>query len=205
DRLGGRGPHTRLRPVGDLPHRGAAGDRRLAAGHEREVGDRRHLDGRAGRHAPRGNVPGALRRRHVLQRQLLHDGPARLPDHPAERETRGGDVDNMWGPHGSERWRENDTISHPEGLRGKAVYFSSGNGEVGPEDREVYGDDLQDLAVGLVLERGVLEGTKAFERALDREGIEHRVDYAPTGLHNWSTFMRYFDEGWEHIKPALQG
>lgn len=120
-------------------------------------------------------------------------------------ETRGGDVDNMWGPHGSERWRENDTISHPEGLRGKAVYFSSGNGEVGPEDREVYGDDLQDLAVGLVLERGVLEGTKAFERALDSEGIEHRVDYAPTGLHNWSTFMRYFDEGWEHIKPALQG
>src|SRR5699024_12156066 len=86
-----------------------------------------------------------------------------------------------------------------------AVYFSSGNGEVGPEDREVYGDDLQDLAVGLVLERGVLEGTKAFERALASEGIEHRVDYAPTGLHNWSTFMRYFDEGWEHIKPALQG
>lgn len=120
-------------------------------------------------------------------------------------ETRGGDVDNMWGPHGSERWRENDTISHPEGLRGKAVYFSAGNGEIGPDDLATYGGDVQDLAIGLVLERGVLEGTKAFERALVREGVEHRVDYSDTGLHNWTNFMKNFDAGWAHIKPALQG
>lgn len=120
-------------------------------------------------------------------------------------ETRGGDVENMWGPHGSERWEENDTISHPEGLRGMPVYFSAGNGEVGPEDREVYGADMQSLVVGLALERGVLEGTKAFERTLDREGIAHRVDYSETGLHNWPNFVKNFDAGWGHIKPALQG
>lgn len=119
-------------------------------------------------------------------------------------ETRGGDVDNMWGPHGSKRWEENDTISHPEGLRGMPVYFSAGSGEVGPDDLEVYGDDAQSLVVGLVLERGVLEGTKAFEKALDRADIDHRVDYSETGLHNWPNFVKNFDAGWEYIKPALQ-
>lgn len=122
-------------------------------------------------------------------------------------ETRGGEVDNMWGPHGSERWQENDTISHPEGLSNMPVYFSSGSGVIGPDDLAVYdgGADVQSLAVGLVLERGVLEGTKAFEKALNKKGIEHRVDYAETGLHNWPNFVKNFDAGWDYIKPALQG
>lgn len=120
-------------------------------------------------------------------------------------ETRGGDVDNMWGARGSDRWKQNDTISHPQGLKGKAVYFSAGNGEIGQDDLEVYGTDAQDMLIGLVLERGVLDGTKKFEQALDRAGIEHKVDYSPTGLHNWKNFLKNFDAGWAHIKPALQG
>lgn len=119
-------------------------------------------------------------------------------------ETRGADVDNMWGPHGSEQWRENDTISHVTGLDGKKVYFSAGNGVIGPEDLGAYDGDVQSLAVGLVLERGVLEGSKAFEQALRREGIDHKVDYSETGLHNWVNFMKNFNAGWDHIKPALQ-
>ncbi|MBB1041179.1 MULTISPECIES: alpha/beta hydrolase family protein [unclassified Dietzia] len=121
-------------------------------------------------------------------------------------ETRGGQVDNMWGPHRSGRWAENDTISHPEGLRGKAVYFSSGSGEIGPEDLQEYGGgaDVQNLLIGLVLEKGVREGTEAFERALDRANVDHRVDYSDTGLHNWPNFLKNFEAGWEHIKPALE-
>ena len=69
----------------------------------------------------------------------------------------------------------------------------------------VYGDDVLDMAVGLVLERGVHEGTLAFEKVLDDEGIAHRVDYSETGLHNWNTFMDHFDTGWDHIAPALRG
>lgn len=120
-------------------------------------------------------------------------------------ETRGGDVENMWGPHRGERWQANDTISHPEGLRGKAVYFSAGNSVPGPADFQHYGTDFQSLILGLLLEKGVLEGSKAFEKALDRADVVHRVDFAETGLHNWANFLKNFDAGWEHIKPALQG
>lgn len=118
-------------------------------------------------------------------------------------ETRGGDVENMWGPQGSERWKENDTISQVKGLSGKKVYFSAGNGEIGAADLEVYGPDYQNLLIGLILERGVLEGTKAFERALDRADVDHKVDYATTGLHNWPNFLKNFDAGWSYIKGSL--
>lgn len=118
-------------------------------------------------------------------------------------ETRGADVNNMWGPHGSEQWRKNDTISHVEGLGGKGVYFSAGNGVIGPDDLAVYREDVQSLAIGLVLERGVLEGSKAFERELERAGIDHQVDYSPSGLHNWVNFMKNFDAGWDYIKGDL--
>ena len=119
-------------------------------------------------------------------------------------ETRGADVDNMWGPHGSEQWRANDTVSHVDGLDGKRVYFSAGNGVIGPDDLGAYGEDVPSLAVGLVLERGVLEGSRAFEQALRRAGVAHRVDYSETGLHNWVNFMKNFDAGWEYIEPALR-
>lgn len=118
-------------------------------------------------------------------------------------ETRGGDVSNMWGPHGSARWKENDTISHVGGLNGKAVFFSSGTGEVTPKDLTLYGNPTLDVPVGIVLERGVLEGTKAFEKALDRAEVQHKVNYSGPGLHNWNTFMQSFDAGWTHIKGAI--
>ena len=120
-------------------------------------------------------------------------------------ETRGGDVENMWGPHRSARWAENDTISHPEGLRGKAVYFSAGNAEIGPDDVKEYGADVQNLIIGLVLEMGVYENSKAFEKALDRAGVGHKAEFSDTGLHNWPNFLKNFESGWDYIKPALYG
>lgn len=121
-------------------------------------------------------------------------------------ETRGGDMDNMWGPHGSERWLHHDTIAHPEGLENSKVYFSAGNGEFLPEDMAPYkDDDIQGMFLGILLERGVYEGTKDFERVLKREGIDHKVVYTETGVHNWYNFMKTFDQGWDYIRPALFG
>lgn len=122
-------------------------------------------------------------------------------------ETRGGNVENMWGPHRSKRWQENDTVSHVQGLKNTAVYFSSGNGVAGEDDYVEYkfGQKPIEMATGLILERGVLEGTKSFEKALKAKGIEHQVDYSETGMHNWPNFLKNFDAGWAHIKPALYG
>lgn len=124
-------------------------------------------------------------------------------------ETRGGTLENMWGPRGSEQWQRHDTISHPEGLENTAVYMSSGAPAVDDNDLKNYeGQATRELnmLLGLLLESGVLEGTKAFERALDRAGIENvKIDYAPTGLHNWPNFLKNFESGWDYIKPALYG
>ena len=122
-------------------------------------------------------------------------------------ETRGGNVENMWGPHRSKRWRENDTISQVKRLKDTAVYFSSGNGVAGNEDYVEYdfGAKAIEMATGLILERGVLESTKSFEKELKAHGIKHQVDYSETGMHNWPNFLKNFDAGWEYIKPALYG
>lgn len=120
-------------------------------------------------------------------------------------QTRGGNLDNMWGPRGSERWRYHDTISHAEKLRGRAVYMSVGNGVIGPDDPGEYGSEPWAMVFGIALERGSHEATKSFERALKAADVEYAVDYHPTGLHTWGTFMRTFDDGWEYIKPALAG
>ncbi|AWH92480.1 hypothetical protein [Dietzia lutea] len=85
------------------------------------------------------------------------------------------------------------------------MYLAAGNGVVGSGDPENCGGQVYNLWFGIVLERGSLEATKAFERALDRAGIEHRADYLDTGLHNWATFTRNLDAGWEYVEPALRG
>ena len=110
----------------------------------------------------------------------------------------------MWGPRGSEQWQYHDTLSQAEKLRGRAVYMSTGNGVIGPEDPGEYGSERWAMVFGIALERGSYEATKAFEQALIEADVEYAVDYHPTGLHSWGTFMRGFDNGWEYIKPALE-
>lgn len=118
--------------------------------------------------------------------------------------SRGGNPDNMWGPHGSDEWKHHDTLSHAEKLDGTAVYFSVGTGAVGPDDLEEYGERVDTMIFGGTLELGAYEGTKNFERALDRAGVAHKVDYSDTGMHNWPNFIKNFDAGWAHIEPSLR-
>ena len=120
-------------------------------------------------------------------------------------EGRGGDTANMWGPRGSDRWKHHDTIADVSGLADSAVYFATGGLAVSEADRRNYGDDYFDMLQGLVLEKGVIEGSKNFSRELDRHGIAHRVDYGREGFHGWQTFPDYIMPGWNYIKPALQG
>lgn len=118
-------------------------------------------------------------------------------------EGRGGTLENMWGPRGSDRWKDHDTISHVQGLENTAVYFSAGSPKVGPADIEEYGDDYLKMTAGLLLEAGVRAGSEEFERALDREGIAHFADFADTGFHNWHTFIPNIKVGWDYIRSEL--
>ena len=118
-------------------------------------------------------------------------------------EGRGGTLENMWGPRGSDRWKYHDTISNVQGLQDTAIYFSAGNYKVGPADIDRYGDDHLTMALGLLLEAAVRAGSEEFERKLTAAGIEHVADYADTGFHNWHTFIPNIKPGWDYIKSAL--
>lgn len=119
--------------------------------------------------------------------------------------SRGGDVENMWGPVGSQTWQEHDVVSNPEGLRNTAVYLSAANGVVDEADREEFADKpFYELLAGTVLERGVLSCTEALDDSMRDAGMDHHiVDYKGAGVHNWRNYNEQLQPGWDAVKDAL--
>ena len=117
--------------------------------------------------------------------------------------TRGGDLDNLYGPDGSDAWGYHDTVSDPSGLRDQRVYLSAATGAFAADDVANYADgDWFDMSSGAVLERSSLDCTRMLDDALgDAPGL--RVDYSETGTHDWHTFNKQLPAAWEHIRPAL--
>ncbi len=120
--------------------------------------------------------------------------------------SRGGDVENMWGPFGSQQWEEHDIVADPRGLRDMAVYLSAADGTLNEEDTARYeGQSFFNLAAGTFLERGVLTCTEELDQSMQDRGMDHHlVDYKGEGVHNWANFNDQLAPAWEHIRPALQ-
>ncbi|WP_026196286.1 alpha/beta hydrolase [Corynebacterium lubricantis] len=118
-------------------------------------------------------------------------------------EARGAKAENMWGPQGSEEWVRHDVPGDPSGLLTMPVYLSSADGSVDPE-RDIDAVETATLAIGSVLERGVLTCTRELDRALSCEGAtNHMVHYKGHGLHDWQNFREELEPAWEFIRPAL--
>ncbi len=119
----------------------------------------------------------------------------------------GGDVENMWGPFGSEEWKRHDVVANPEGLRDMAVYLSAANGVFREGDADsyaYYGGTNMVLALGVILEQGSLSCTQNLEQAMIDRGMDHQVvEYQETGAHNWPLFNRQLQPAWDAIKHAL--
>ena len=121
--------------------------------------------------------------------------------------SRGGDVENMWGPYGSDLWDFHDTTADPEGLRDMAVYLSAADGSFSEADRASYDDaPFYNMIAGATLERGVLHCTEQLDRAMRERGMTHQtVDYKGPGVHNWDNCNEQLRPAWEAIRPALFG
>ncbi|WIM67381.1 alpha/beta hydrolase family protein [Corynebacterium breve] len=118
-------------------------------------------------------------------------------------ETRGGTVENMWGPVGSEEWDRHDVSAHPEGLRDMAVYLSAADGGIDelPSEEDRSNDSL---IIGAALENGVYTCTRELDRAMRAEGMDHHVvNYKGDGVHDWRNFEEELAPAWEHIRPSL--
>lgn len=119
-------------------------------------------------------------------------------------ETRGGNIANMWGPRNDPDYLKNDGLLHAEELRGKALYFATATGRPDATEWDRNGRDLLRFSQGAGLEIATHACTVEMDRRLDKLGIDARVDYLPTGLHNWDNFGRFIAPMRDTLMPALR-
>ncbi|AWH96166.1 alpha/beta hydrolase [Dietzia psychralcaliphila] len=118
---------------------------------------------------------------------------------------RGGDATNMWGPRDSQEWRDHDTVADPSGLAGKTVYLSAATGRVGSAELGQFGSNEMILVDGHILEKGSYESTRKLESSLaGLAGVNLRMNYMPTGIHNWPVFVTQMLPGMDHILSGLE-
>ena len=120
-------------------------------------------------------------------------------------ESRGGNVENMWGPYGSDMWRYHDVVTHPEGLRNMRVYLFTADGTVTQAELDYQKTrPFYELAAGAVLEQGTHQCTVALDQAMRKAGMTHQtVEYKHGGVHSWDLFDRQLPTAWQAIKPSL--
>ncbi|MBF6356085.1 esterase family protein [Nocardia higoensis] len=122
----------------------------------------------------------------------------------------GGDVENMWGPEGSEEWVENDPYVNAEKLRGLDLYISTGNGLPGPYDTldgpyalpGSYGLANQ-IIIGGIIEAGTNYCTNNLKNRLDSLGIPATYNFRPNGTHSWGYWNEEFPKSWPVLAKGL--
>ncbi|MEH6795300.1 MAG: alpha/beta hydrolase family protein [Rhodococcus sp. (in: high G+C Gram-positive bacteria)] len=122
----------------------------------------------------------------------------------------GGSTTNMWGPPGSDGWAANDPYVHAEGLRGIAVYISSGTGAPGAFDvpggpgiGSDYGKLAQQLAVGAVIEATTDNCSRQMQQRLQELNIAATYNFRPTGTHSWAYWEQDLHDAWSVIAPSM--
>ncbi|MFC3960834.1 alpha/beta hydrolase [Nocardia jiangsuensis] len=123
--------------------------------------------------------------------------------------SRGGDVQNLWGPPTSPEWAAHDSVLGAETLRGTAVYLSASPGLPTPADLVAIAqapsvpEALAEAGGGAALEAGSRACTELFAGRLVQLGIPATVEYAPDGMHTWPDFAAQLPRTWAALEPAL--
>lgn len=122
-----------------------------------------------------------------------------------------GDPANMWGPPGDPAWTDNDPYLHADGLRGTAIYVSSGTGIPGPLDTldgpGIHGDAAKlaaQLTDGGVLEAITDQCARALRDRLESLGIPATFALRPTGTHSWGYWQQDLHDSWPLLAKALR-
>ncbi|MEV6324242.1 alpha/beta hydrolase family protein [Nocardia sp. NPDC051787] len=120
------------------------------------------------------------------------------------------EMDNMWGPADDPQWRANDPYVQAEGLRGKSIYISSGNGLPGVYD--VYGGKYSlpgawgfsnQIVLGGVIEAATNYCSQNMKARLDSLGIPARYNFRPEGTHTWGYWEDALKDSWPTLAAPL--
>lgn len=123
--------------------------------------------------------------------------------------SRGGNIENLWGPHGSQEWRAHDSTVGAEALRGTAIHLSAASGAPGVADlAEIAAapnvlEALREASGGVALETGARFCTERFAQRLAELGIPATVYYEPAGIHAWPDFAAQLGPAWQSLAAAF--
>ncbi|WP_249645044.1 alpha/beta hydrolase [Nocardia sputi] len=123
--------------------------------------------------------------------------------------SRGGNVDNLWGPPTSPEWAAHDSLLHAESLRGTAIYLSAATGLptgadlVAVANSPTIADALRTAGGGAALEAGARSCTERFAARLSELNIPATVEYTAEGMHTWPDFQAQLPKAWQALAQAL--
>ncbi|WP_420714086.1 alpha/beta hydrolase [Gordonia sp. SL306] len=118
----------------------------------------------------------------------------------------GGNADNMWGPPGDPAWSAHDVLRHSAGLRGSAIYVSTGTGRAGRYDAPGYpgnDDPANRQIVGGAIEMGSMWCTRNLQAQLAAQHIPASFHYVDPGTHSWPYWVDQLHRSWPFIAAGL--
>lgn len=123
--------------------------------------------------------------------------------------SRGGNVENLWGPPSSPEWAAHDSLLGAAALRGTAIYLAAATGT--PTDADLVAiarapsvvDALRLAGGGAALEAGARTCTERFAARLAELRIPAAVEYTPAGMHTWPDFEAQLPRMWRALASAL--
>ncbi|MGQ4618550.1 alpha/beta hydrolase-fold protein [Nocardia sp. R7R-8] len=123
--------------------------------------------------------------------------------------SRGGNVNNLWGPPTSPEWAAHDSLLHAENLRGTAIYLSAATGLptgadlVSVANSPSIVEALRTAGGGAALEAGARACTERFAARLSELNIPATLEYTPDGMHTWPDFQAQLPKAWQVLAQAL--
>lgn len=112
-------------------------------------------------------------------------------------------AEDMWGPLGSERWREQDPKLHTEKMQGQSIYVSAGSGNTGPWDQPSGLPDIPTNFPGYGLELLSRMTTQTFVNQARSEGIDVTANFRPSGTHTWPYWQFEMTQAWPQFANAV--
>ncbi|MFI9402824.1 alpha/beta hydrolase [Nocardia sp. NPDC052316] len=123
--------------------------------------------------------------------------------------SRGGNVENLWGPPTSPEWAAHDSLLGAEALRGTAIYLSAATGVptgadlVAVAQSPTLVEALRLAGGGAALEAGARSCTERFAGRLTELNIPATVHYDTAGMHTWPDFEAQLPKAWQSLTSAL--
>ncbi|MCA2206967.1 alpha/beta hydrolase [Nocardia rosealba] len=120
-------------------------------------------------------------------------------------------VENMWGPRTGPLWRANDPLVNAEGLRGTAIYLSTGSGIPAaphdtPTDPRVRDGRIPlpiQIAFGGPIEAAVHFCTMNLAHRLRELDIPVTLDERPVGTHSWGYWEDDLRTSWPFLAQSI--